>query len=470
MSRPEGDPDRVGEALVPPPGREVPQRQRQDGGAEDRAHQQVALAFPPDRVLHEVQDDHLHQVHGHPREEVDEQAQEERAVLHRGRERGQDLRLLLRAVLAALARAEEHAQQRQRAREAEQAAHQQHARRVFRAEGADDHERHGEGHQARGDGEEHPVGREGRALVVVGGELGGEREVGHVHEGGPGVVEQVRDRVVDRERDRARERRPPPEHGEHRGERQRAEQQEGPAPAPAGARAVGEVPDERVVEVVPGAADEDRGRRHARGEAHHVGQEDGEVGADDGARQAEAGVARAVEQLGAPRQSLDHGGFYRAGRRARRQRPRLVARHGGVLSSRHADRQEEDHRLAAAPRAVRADAARRRGGPAREARGAALAAAGPGDARHRRPGAPRVRPEPRHRVQHRPQPARRAAAAAVHRRSTSSWSPWWCSTACSPASTSRPSSAGASPRSSAAGSATTSTASSARVASSTSCR
>ena len=52
-----------------------------------------------------------------------------------------------------------------------------------------------EGDEASGDAEEHPVGREGSPLVVVRGELGGEGEVGHVHDGGARVEEQVREGV-----------------------------------------------------------------------------------------------------------------------------------------------------------------------------------------------------------------------------------------------------------------------------------
>ena len=52
-----------------------------------------------------------------------------------------------------------------------------------------------EGDEVSSDAEEHPVGREGSPLVVFRGELGGEGEVGHVHDGGARVEEQVREGV-----------------------------------------------------------------------------------------------------------------------------------------------------------------------------------------------------------------------------------------------------------------------------------
>jgi len=256
----------------------------------------------------------LHQVHGDPGEHVDPQAQAEGAVGHHGLQRRAQARRGSLAVLLALAGAGENQEEGRGAGQAEQQPGQQHPPRVFGPEGADDQQRHGEGQQAGEYREEHAVRGQGGPLVVVVAELRGERQVGHGHEGGGRVEHQVGQRVVGGQGQRRLQRRPPPQQGEGQPERQSPEQQERPAPAPAAARPVGEVADHGVVHVVPGASDEQGGGGQARGQAHHVGQEDGQVGADQGGGQAEAGIAGAVGQLGFPGQAVLHAPMkYRGG-------------------------------------------------------------------------------------------------------------------------------------------------------------
>ena len=298
---PEGHAGDVGPALAPAAGGPLPEGQHHNGGDEDGGHEQVALRFPLHDILQEEEQGGLDDVHGDPGAQVDDQAEDEGAVTERRPQRPQDGWLFEGHVVAPLAGAQEGQPQGQGADQAEDQAHEQHARRVLRREAADDHGRHGEGHQAAQDGEEHAVRCEGGALVVVGGQLRREGKVGHVDEGGGGVEEDVGGSVVDGQEQVALQRRAVPEQGEGQGEGQGSEEQEGPATAPAGAGAVGDVADEGVVDVVPGAPDEDGSGGDAGTNAHDVGQEDGEVGPQDGPGEAEAGIADAVEEFGATR-------------------------------------------------------------------------------------------------------------------------------------------------------------------------
>jgi hypothetical protein len=68
------------------------------------------------------------------------------------------------------------------------------------------------------------------------------------------------------------------------------------------------VADDRVVDVISGAPEDDGDGGGAGSDPDHVGQEDGKVSADDGGGQAEAGVAETVDQLGASFKPVLHTG------------------------------------------------------------------------------------------------------------------------------------------------------------------
>ncbi len=133
-----------------------------------------------------------------------------------------------------------------------------------RVEPAHDQQRYGKGHQAAQDGEEHARRGQCGALVVIGGQLGGQGVVGHVDEGGHRIIQRVNQRVIDAQPSWLAKRRAPPDQGERQHQGQRAEEQERAAASPARACAVGDVADDRVVDVVPGAADEDGERGDGR--------------------------------------------------------------------------------------------------------------------------------------------------------------------------------------------------------------
>ena len=89
----------------------------------------------------------------------------------------------------------------------------------------------------------------------------------------------------------------PPQQGKGNRERERAKQKERPSSSPTRTGAIGDVSEERVVDVVPGASYENGRCRDGRVNPDHIGQENGEVGADNGAGQTEAYIPQAVNDL-----------------------------------------------------------------------------------------------------------------------------------------------------------------------------
>ncbi len=180
-------------------------------------------------------------------------------------------------------------------------------------EAPDDQERNRKGQQAAEDGEEHAIRGQRGPFVVIGGQFGGEGEVGHVHEGGAGIKEDVGRRVIGRQRHLVLQGRTPPEGHEGQREREPAKQQEGPASAPAAAGAVGDVPDDWVIDPIPTLAYQDGRRGQTSGDAHDVRQENGQVGANDGGGETEPQIPGSVQEFRPAAQSLCHGPLLRCG-------------------------------------------------------------------------------------------------------------------------------------------------------------
>jgi len=108
-------------------------------------------------------------------------------------------------------------------------------------------------------------------------------------------------------------RRAVPEQGEHQPERDEPKQEEGPPAPPAGTDPVGEESDQRVVDVVPGAADEDCQRRVGGFQPDHVGQEDREKDLHGGVSTGEAEITDAIEELAQGGEAVFQGGCHAGG-------------------------------------------------------------------------------------------------------------------------------------------------------------
>ena len=299
--RPEGDPGHVGPALVPPPRKPLPQGQGQDRRDKDGGHDQIALRFTLHDVLDEKQQRCLQDLHRNPGEQKDDQAKDKGPVLDRRLQRAAQTGPFLLHELAAFPGAGENKQEGQCRNDAENQPHDQHPWSVVRLKRPNDQQGDGKGDEAAQDGKEHAIGGQAGALVIVRGQFRSERKVGHIDEGGRSVKDHVRRRIVDGQEDHIVPGRPPPEQGKRQGKGQGPEKQEGSPPSPARARAVRQVAKDGIVDVIPTATDKDGNRGDPWGDTHHVGQEDEEIGPQDRRRQAKAGIAHTVQELGLAR-------------------------------------------------------------------------------------------------------------------------------------------------------------------------
>jgi len=157
-------------------------------------------------------------------------------------------------------------------------------------------------------GKGHPVGGQGSTLVVILGQFGGQGNVRHRNERVGSVEQEVSDGVIGAQQELAVGRRAVPHHGEHQPERDEAEEQEGPPSPPAGAHPVGEEADQRVVDVVPGAANEDSQGGVGGFHPDHIGHKDGEQHLHGRIGAGEPEVADAVEEFGAAGKTVLDGG------------------------------------------------------------------------------------------------------------------------------------------------------------------
>ena len=295
--RPEGNTDDVSQALAPMAGCPVPEGQRQDSGDEDAGHDDAALVFALDDVLDVNEQVGLDHQNGHPGEQVDARAEDERPVLEGGFKRGDEFGPLLADEFLPFAGSEEHADKRRGGYRACDDTHEEHAFGILRDHGTDNH--HGEdiGGETTENIEKHAKRGEPGALIVVLGQLRREGEIGHINRGGKGFVDDVAEGVINNQTGLA-EIGAEPEKDEGKGEGQRAKEQKWPAAPPAGARSIRQVADDGVVDIVPAAADkQDDGHQTGR-HADDIHHEDGVKSRNDGIVHAEPQVTAAVDDLG----------------------------------------------------------------------------------------------------------------------------------------------------------------------------
>ena len=172
--------------------------------------------------------------------------------------------------------------------------------RPFGGEEADEHGGQRRAHQVRGHREAHPRGGEAGALVIIIGELGRQRVVGHVGERPQGIEEQERAGDPQEHPDRLQSARHEPQQRDADAQRDRAEDHVDAALAEAlRSRPVGHPAEQRVVDRIPDLADE-QGAAHQRGrQQRRVGVEDQQKELQRRVDQRVADVADAVEYLGA---------------------------------------------------------------------------------------------------------------------------------------------------------------------------
>ena len=257
----------------------------------------VALCLVQHHVLDVVQQHDLQDAHGDAIEQEHAQAEDERRFCQ---VRAMDCRRLVVCLigheLRSLARFPKDQQQRQGGNHSEDRAHEQDPVGMVRLKAPHDPKGNREGQQAAQDGEEHARGRQSRTFVVVVRQLRRERVVRHVDECGGRIKEGEGHGVVDAQ-GQGRRRVAGCHHKQAEGGRegQGAEKQEGPAATPAGARPVRDVADDRIVDVVPGAADE-KGRAATAGATPTTSvRNKRQVDVEDRVGKAESQVARAVD-------------------------------------------------------------------------------------------------------------------------------------------------------------------------------
>ena len=182
----------------------------------------------------------------------------------------------------------------------EQDRHQQHSAGILRVEAANDGERDGKGDQAAEDGKEHAVGGQAGALIVICGQLGGQGDVRHIDQREGGVKQHVGKCIIRHQQQLVFQGRAHPEKDKAQRKGQRSKEQEWPPAAPAGARAVGEVSDERIIDVVPGAPDEDSCRCQACRHTDYIGEKNGEINRQNGVGEAERDIACTIDPFDSP--------------------------------------------------------------------------------------------------------------------------------------------------------------------------
>ena len=182
--------------FIPAARRPFPHGEREERGNEEQTEDKVALFGEVHAVFEVVQQRGLHDVERRPGEQENAHRVDEGTVLERGGDGFFERGLFLRLKLGSLARAEKYSHHRQDTDDGNAHANRDDGVQVFGNHRADDGKRTDIGDHGAGDGECHAIGRERGALVVVGGQFGGQRKVGHVEEGRRRVIEYEGETVI----------------------------------------------------------------------------------------------------------------------------------------------------------------------------------------------------------------------------------------------------------------------------------
>ena len=274
----------------------VPERQREDGGNKNAGHDQAALAFPLNDVFDIEEQVCLDDQNCHPGEQVNACPKNKRAVLESGLQGWDQLWFLFTDMFFLFTGSQENADQRRGGNRTRDHAHQEHPPGIFRHHGANHHHGKDIGGQAAEDIENHPETGQLGAFIIIFCQFRCEGIIGHIHNGGHCFINDISERIINDQSGLAEiGAEPEQDEGKRKGERPE-EQERAPAP-PAGAGSVRKETNDRIIDIIPTAADKQDDRHQPRGNADHIHHKDREKGRDDGIVHAESQVTGSVDDL-----------------------------------------------------------------------------------------------------------------------------------------------------------------------------